>query len=75
MYAQSLMLSITAHGLGSCPQTALSFVSQPVRDTLGVPDNLKLLFGVSFGYEDTDVAANSSRVPKAELAENINFVS
>ena len=32
MYAQNLMLAMTAHGLGSCPQTALSFQADQVRE-------------------------------------------
>lgn len=31
MYAQTLMLALTAHGLSSCPQTALSFQADFVR--------------------------------------------
>ena len=38
MYAQTLMLSMTAHGLACCPQTALIFVSDPVRETMGILD-------------------------------------
>ena len=36
MYAQTLMLALTAHGLGSCPQTALSFQADYVREQLGI---------------------------------------
>lgn len=32
MYAQTLMLSMVAHGLGCCPQTALSFQCDLVRE-------------------------------------------
>ncbi len=75
MYAQSLMLSITAHGLASCPQTALSFQADTIRDILGIDSHLKLLFGISFGYEDTDAPANKARVPKAPLQECVSFVA
>ncbi|MGL4566395.1 MAG: nitroreductase, partial [Halioglobus sp.] len=36
MYAQTLMLAMTAHGLGSCPQTALSFEANFIREALGI---------------------------------------
>lgn len=74
MYAQSLMLSLTAHGLASCPQTALSFQADPIREALGIESNLKLLFGLSFGYEDETAPANQARVPKAPIEQCVTFV-
>src|SRR5210317_2169388 len=59
IYAQTLMLAMTAHGLGSCPQTALSFQVDFVRETLGIDAGNKLLFGISFGYPDPDAPANT----------------
>jgi nitroreductase len=73
MFAQTLMLSMTAHGLGSCPQTALSFLAQPVREQLGVADSNKLLFGISFGYPDPLDAANDCRTERAALADFVTF--
>ncbi|MEM9254672.1 MAG: nitroreductase [Pseudomonadota bacterium] len=52
MYAQTLMLCLTAHGLGSCPQTALSFQADYVREVLGIDAANKLIFGISFGHPD-----------------------
>lgn len=73
MYAQSLMLSLTAHGIGSCPQTSLGFHADLVRKTLGVDDSFKLLFGISFGYADETAAANQCRTARAALSENTFF--
>jgi nitroreductase len=75
MYAQSLMLSITAHGLASCPQTTLGYGARAVRESLGVDDSLLLLFGISFGYEDETVPANRARTRKAALGENVIFIN
>lgn len=69
MYAQSLMLTLTAHGLGSCPQTSLGFHADVVKDILGVGDELKLLFGLSVGYPDPDSPINTVRVDRAELSD------
>lgn len=74
MFAQNLMLSLSAHGLASCPQTALSFDASTVRETLGVDSSNKLLFGISFGYEDRDHPANTCRIGRADLSHNIHFV-
>lgn len=73
MYAQTLMLAMTAHGLGSCPQTALSFEADAIRQTLGVAADNKLLFGISFGYPDPDAAANRCATDRAALADCVTF--
>lgn len=73
MYAQSVMLLLTAHGIASCAQGALGLFPDVVRDHLGVSSNLKLLFGISFGYEDPDVKANTVRVGRAEINDVVKF--
>ena len=73
MYAQTLMLSFTAHGLGSCPQTALSFQADYVREQLGVGAENKLIFGISFGYPDPDAPANACRTDRAALNDAVFF--
>lgn len=73
MYAQTLMLSMTAHGLGSCPQTALSFAADTVRKALSVTAENKLLFGISFGYPDPEHPANACVTDRAELEQLVTF--
>ena len=73
MYAQTLMLALTATGIASCAQGALSLFPNIVREHLGVPENQKLLFGVSFGYEDPKVRANAARVGRATLDDVVRF--
>jgi len=75
MYAQNLMLSISAHGMASCPQTVLSFTADLVREELGIESSNKLLFGISFGYEDLDCFANQCRVGRAPLDQTTHFYS
>lgn len=73
MYAQTLMLTMTAHGMGSCPQTALSFQADYVRETLGIDGANKLIFGISFGYPDPDAPANSCVTHRGPLSETVTF--
>ncbi len=73
MYAQNLMLALTAHGLGSCPQTSLGFLANPIREAMGVEASNKLLFGLSFGYPDPDAAANTCNTERAGLADCVHF--
>jgi nitroreductase len=73
MYAQTLMLSMVAHGLGCCPQTALSFQADLVRDTLGVDTSNKLVFGISFGFEDSDNPINNAHTDRGALPDLVHF--
>ena len=73
MWAQTLMLALTARGVASCAQGALSLYPDIVREHLGVPSQQKLLFGVAFGYEDGSVKANAARVGRAALDDAVRF--
>lgn len=73
MYAQTLMLSMVAHGLACCPQTSLSFQADLVRETLGIDAANKLLFGISFGFEDTDNPINQCHTDRGALGDLLHF--
>ncbi len=73
MYAQSLMLAMTAHGVASCPQGALGHYADLVRHLLGAPDDQRVLFGIAFGYEDVTHPANQARTSRAALGDNTIF--
>jgi len=73
MYAQTLMLAMTSFGIASCAQGALSLYPSIVRDHLGVQGSIRLLFGISFGYEDKDVPANDTRVGRCDVASAVQF--
>jgi nitroreductase len=73
MYAQTLMLAMTARGIGSCAQGALGLYPGIVREALGLPPSQRLLFGVSFGFEDRDDKANAARVGRAPTGETVRF--
>lgn len=75
MYAQTLMLTFTAHGLGSCPQTALSFQADYVREELDIAASNKLIFGMSFGYPDPDAPANACETDRATVDDAVIFHS
>lgn len=75
MYAQTLLLTMQAHGVSSCPQTILGFYADTVRELLGIDREYKLLFGISFGYEDPAPLANNVRTPRVELSESTRFHS
>lgn len=73
IYAQTLMLAMTARGISSCAQGALSLYPTIIRDHLGLPEDHRLIFGISFGYEDEAIAANHARVGRDVLDAAITF--
>jgi nitroreductase len=73
MYAQTLMLALAARGVASCAQGALGLFPDIVREHLQIPSNYRLLFGVSFGYEDPEAKANAARVGRAEVDDAVHF--
>ena len=73
MYAQTLMLALTARGIASCAQGALGLYPDIVREQLGITSDYRLLFGVSFGYEDPNEKANAARVGRARLDDAVKF--
>ncbi|MDO7842103.1 nitroreductase [Sphingomonas immobilis] len=73
MYAQSLMLALTAAGYASCAQGALSWYAPIVRERLGVPGDMRLLFGLAFGTEDPAHPANAARTTRAAVTDAIRF--
>lgn len=73
MYAQSLMLALTAAGYGSCAQGALSWYAPLVRGSLGLGADMRLLFGLAFGSEAGDHPANAARTDRAAIADAIRF--
>ena len=72
MFAQTVMLGLTAHGLGSCPQTALAFLANVIRPALSLGDQEQLMFGMSFGYP-TDTAVNEVTTERASLGDVVTF--
>ena len=73
MYAQNLMLTMWAHGVASCPQTILGYDADSVRHELGIDATMKLLFGISFGFEDPELPENKIVPDRAELTELVHF--
>ena len=67
MYAQTFLLSLTARGFHGIPQTVLGMYADTVREVLGLPDDLKLLFGISFGTADPADPINDLRMHRLPI--------
>ncbi len=75
IYLQSLMLLLVEHGLASCPQGALAFFPDPIKDLIGLPEGHGIICGISFGYEDKGALINEVHMDRAPLEDAVRFVS
>lgn len=73
MYAQTLMLAMTANGLASCAQGTMAHYPDLVRKAFDLEPEVKVLFGISFGYEDTSMQVNAAYTERAALEETVTF--
>ena len=71
LFAQNLMLSAHARGLGTCAQGASALWAKPVRDEFNVPNKYKLLYGIALGYP-SDHSVNSFQAERIDI-ENIKL--
>ncbi len=70
MYVQTIMLAAKGFGLDTCPQAAWIPYQEPVLRHLGIPDDQKLVTGMSLGYADPDAIENTL-VSEREALENV----
>lgn len=71
MYGQNFLLSLAARGYAGIPQTMLGFYAQEVRETLGISEEMKLLFGISFGVPDSEEPLNQIQMSRVPLGESV----
>lgn len=71
MYAQNFLLSLTARGYHGVPQGMHGLFADSVRAHLGLPADLKLLYGISFGTADPEASVNRVDMGRAPLDEHI----
>ncbi len=73
-YMQTLLLALWSRGIASCAQASLSTYPAIVRRELSIPEDIRILCGVSFGYEDTEVPANRTRQSREPINANTAFI-
>ena len=74
IYLQTLMLSLTARGLGSCAQVALAGYPEVLRFELKIPSELLIICGLAIGYADPEFPANHLYIPRAPLSETVTLL-
>ncbi len=75
IYAQTLALLMAERGIASCMQGALGLYPDPARRMFGLPEDVGILFGMSFGYADTDASANKTRTDRVAVDSVVRFLN
>ncbi len=73
MFLQSIMLTATQVGLGSCPMASLAEYPSIVKEELNIDKDKILLCGIALGYEDKEAPINSFRTDRISLNEFVRF--
>jgi nitroreductase len=74
MFLQTLVLALTARGLGTCVQVAIAGYPEIIHEQLDIPGQFTILCGMSIGYADPDFPANKIRVARQPIEQNVVFL-
>ena len=74
MFIQTLLLALTARGLGTCVQVSIAGYPETIREHLRIGEEMRILCGMSIGYPDPGFPGNALRVPRNPLQDNVVFV-
>ncbi len=74
LYVQTFMLAARSLDVDCIAQAALASYPRLLRELLGLPDERKVVCGVSFGYADASHPIHSYRTERAALSEVVRFV-
>lgn len=74
MYLQTLILGLTARGIGTCVQASLKTYPEVLRRELSIPEELAILCGLALGYADPDFPANHIKTPRQPVENNVSIL-
>ncbi len=72
MFMQNVMLGLTAHGLGSCPQFSVAGYAAVVRESLGLGADRWVVAGMSVGWPEEEARVNvfvPERLPLVDFVD------
>jgi nitroreductase len=75
LYVNSFMLAARSLGVDTIAQAALASYPDFIRRHFDLPENRKLVCGISFGYADNAHAINQYRTERAPISAVAQFVS
>jgi len=74
MYLQTLMLALTARGLGTCVEVSVAGYPDVVRTELSIPPELTIICGLAIGYTDPDFPANKLHIGRDPVEKHVVFL-
>lgn len=74
IWLQTLMLALTEQGIGSCPMASLRSHPAVLRRELGIPEDIRILCGLAFGYEDRDAEVNRTKQLREPIGKRVTFL-
>jgi nitroreductase len=74
MYLQTLMLGLTARGLGTCVEVSVAGYPDIVRTELNIPQELTIICGLAVGYPDPDFPTNQLNIGRDPIEKNVVFL-
>jgi len=75
IYVSSLLTLMQSMGVASIPQAAFAIFSPFIKEYFGLPEDRRVVCGISFGYADPSHPANGFRTRRAPQAEVATFVT
>jgi nitroreductase len=72
-YVGTFLLAAQSLGIAAIAQGALAMYSPFVREYFALPDDRKMLVGISFGYPDKAHPVNGYRTARAPLTEVVTW--
>lgn len=75
IFLQAVMLVMVERGLACIAQGSLAGYPDPVKAIAPIPEDNEILFGLSFGYEDTNAHINTVRMTREPLDVVASFTS
>ncbi len=67
MYLQTLLLALTARGLGTCVEVSVAGYREVLHGELGILPELSILCGLAVGYSDPDFPANRLHIGREDI--------
>jgi nitroreductase len=74
MFLQTLLLALTARGLGTCCEVSVAGYPEIVRAQLALPAELSILSGLAVGYPDPDFPANRLHIGREAIEKTVVFL-
>ena len=74
MFLQTLLLALTARGVGTCVEVSTAGYPEVVRAQLAIPAELLILCGLAVGYPDPEFPANKLHIGREPTEKNVVFL-